>query len=117
MKLALQSLTAVAGVLSMTASQAGDLTGRVATLAPFLESQNQLYVSLVDTPGNALPDGGSGASCSNQFAVANMSDANFRNFIYPLLLIAKSADAPITLRTRGCFGPHPIIVGVDYSPR
>jgi hypothetical protein len=46
-----------------------------------------------------------------------MSDTNFKNFIYPVILMAKAADATITLRTSGCSGTYPMIIGVDYSPR
>ena len=117
MKVFVRSVLAVtAGICSATSS-AADLTGRVATLAPFLDTQNQLYVSLSGTPSNAIPDGTPTGTCSNTFAVAQMSDANFKSFIYPLLLAAKATDTPITLRTRGCLNGYPIIVGVDYSPR
>jgi hypothetical protein len=46
-----------------------------------------------------------------------MNDANFKSFVYPILLMAKAADGLITLRTSGCFSGYPIIIGVDYTPR
>jgi hypothetical protein len=100
-----------------TWSLAADLTGKVDVIAPILAGQNQVYVRLKETVGNAIPSGSPGGSCSNSFAFVNMSDANFKNFVYPLLLLAKASDEFITLRTSGCDGAFPIIIGVDYPPR
>jgi hypothetical protein len=96
---------------------AGDLTGRISTIAPIL-GQNQLYIRLADTDNSAIPSGSPVGTCSNAFAVVEMSDAYFKTFVYPLVLMAQAADAPITLRTSGCLeGLYPRIIGVDYPPR
>jgi len=110
-------LTAVVALTHSPTCIAGDLTGRINVIAPYLAGQNQLYVSLKDTTNNAIPDGSPGGTCPSTFAIALMSDANFKNFIYPVILIAKTTDTFITLRTNGCFGAYPLIVGVDYTPR
>jgi hypothetical protein len=105
-------------VLIASESSAGDLTGRIDVIAPVAQGvQAQVYLRMKDTPGGALPSGLPGASCSTQFAVAEMGDTNFKNFIYPLILMAKATDALITLRTNGCNGIYPMIIGIDYSPR
>jgi hypothetical protein len=108
--------TAIA--LAFSASvQADDLTGNIDVVAPILAGQNQLYVTLKNTTNNAVPNGSPGGTCSNSFSIALMSDANFKSFVYPLILIAKATNTQITLRTNGCIGIYPVIVGVDYTPR
>jgi hypothetical protein len=97
--------------------EGGDLTGRINTIAPILATQNQIYISMTGTTGNAIPDGLPGGSCSNTYAFADMANANFKSFVYPIILMAKAADAEITLRTSGCISGYPIIIGVDYTPR
>ncbi|WP_161829531.1 hypothetical protein [Steroidobacter agaridevorans] len=110
-------LFAMAAIAAPLAVSAGDLTGRISTIAPIL-GQDQLYIRLTDTTNNAVPSGSPAGSCSNAFAIAEMGNTNFKNYIYPLILMAQAADAPITLRTNGCLeGLYPIIVGVDYPPR
>jgi hypothetical protein len=100
------------------AAAAGDLTEKTSTIAPTTNGQNYVYIRLTGTPGNANPSGSPSGSCSNLFAVALMTDSNFKSFIYPLILMAQTADAAITLRTNGCVeGTYPLIVGVDYPPR
>ena len=99
-------------------SEAGDLTGKIGTIDPYLNGQNQVYISLKNTTNNALPDGSPGGSCSGQFAFADMNDAFFKSFVYTLIVLAKATDTFITLRTNGCFAAqYPVIVGVDYTPR
>jgi hypothetical protein len=104
--------------LAFSASvEAGDLTGKIDVVAPYLAGQNQLYLTLKNTTNSVVPDGSPGGTCSSSFAIALMSDANFKNFVYPLILLAKATDTSITLRTNGCYGTYPLIVGVDYTPR
>lgn len=117
MSMANRIFLAMVAFASPLAVSAGDLTGRISTIAPIL-GQNQLYIRLTDTPNNAIPSGSPGGTCSNVFAAVEMSDGYFKTFVYPLILMAQAADAPITLRTSGCFdGVYPLIVGVDYPPR
>lgn len=117
MSLANRKFLAMAALAFPLAVSAGDLTGRISTIAPIL-GQNLLYLRLTDTTNNAIPSGSPGGTCSNVFAVAPMSDAYFKTFVYPLILLAQAADAPITLRTSGCLeGAYPLIIGVDYPPR
>ena len=107
----------MAAVALPAAASAGDLTGKISTIAPIL-GQNVLYLRLTGTANNALPSGLPAGSCSNEFAAVEMSDTYFKTFVYPLILMAQAADAAITLRTNGCFdGSYPRIVGVDYPPR
>ncbi|MBL8269952.1 hypothetical protein [Steroidobacter sp.] len=47
----------------------------------------------------------------------SLDDAYLKNFIYPLILMAQAADATFTLRTNGCLGQYPMIVGADCPPR
>ncbi len=110
-------MAVAAAFLSSGISHAGDLSGKIYTIAPYLGNQNKLYLRLTGTPGNAQPDGSPSGSCSDVYAVADMTDPYFKGFVYPLIVLAKAADSFITLRTLGCSGPYPAIVGVDYPPR
>lgn len=117
MSIANRILLAMAALTTPLAVSAGDLTGKISTIAPIL-GQNHLYIRLADTPNNAIPSGSPAGTCSNIFAVVVMDDGHFKTFVYPLILMAQAADAPITLRTSGCLeGTYPLIVGVDYPPR
>ena len=73
--------------------------------------QGLVYFTLKNSP--TLDGGG----CPSSFFVARMSDQNFKTFVYPLLLSAKVTDADLSLIVSGCFGPYPIVVGAEYSPK
>jgi len=46
------------------------------------------------------------------------TDNNFRQFIYPVMLIAKASQDTITICTNGCISStYPQIDTVEYSPR
>lgn len=107
----------VAIFMSASSAAAGDLSGRIDTIGPILGTQNQIYISMTGTAGGAIPNGSPSGSCSSAWAYADMTNEYFKSYVYPLILMAKSAEASITLRTSGCFGAYPVIVGVDYSPR
>jgi hypothetical protein len=99
--------------LTLVASNAfADATviGQIQMLQPY-SPQGLVYVELQGAP--QLDGGG----CPNTFFVGEMSDANFKSFIYPTLLAANAAGGTIKLIVNGCSGAYPIVIGLEYSPR
>ena len=83
---------------------------KVKTIQPYLP-QRWVYIT---TESGALLDGG---GCESDWFVGQMSDDNFKCFVYSLIIAAKVAGADIEIRVGECNGAYPNIVGLEYSPR
>jgi hypothetical protein len=58
-----------------------------------------------------------GSGCSSRYFVGQMSDPNFKSFVFPSLLAANATGTTIHLVVSGCDGLYPIIVSVEYGLR
>lgn len=89
---------------------ADSVTGTIHMIEP-ISSQNLLYIHLTGKPVF------NGGGCSSEFAVHVLDDTAFKNFTYPLILMAKATNQPAVVTVNGCQGVYPIITTVEFSPR
>ncbi len=103
-------LSAASALFASNAYADATVIGQIQMLQPY-SPQGLVYVEMQGAP--QLDGGG----CPNTFFVGEMSDANFKGFIYPALLAADVAGGTIKLIVNGCYSTYPIVVGLEYSPR
>ena len=106
-------LTAVwlGAMLSTPAAFAdASVVGQIQMVQPY-SPQGLVYIEMQGAP--QLDGGG----CPSSFFVGQMSDANFKSFVYPALLAANVAGSTIRLIVSGCYSQYPLVVGLEYSPR
>ena len=98
------------GLFAGAARAQSSVVGKVHMIYPYLP-QGLVYVHLKGYPSL------SGGACSSVFFVGHMNDANFKAYVYSALLTAKASSADVKLYVEGCYGPYPLISGMEYSLR
>jgi hypothetical protein len=58
-----------------------------------------------------------GTTCSNVFTGNSVDDDRFMNLVWPLLIMAKSRNLPVTILTEACLTSYPTIHAVDVEAR
>ena len=58
-----------------------------------------------------------GGGCPSRWAGSFLDDAKFRQFVWPLLMTAKTTKEDILITVNGCIGAVPKIEWVDLLPR
>ena len=89
---------------------ANDLTGYIQTLHVDLKSK-LFYIQLMGTPQF------NGGGCKSIFTGNSLNNINFRDFVMPVLIAAKTKGGKVRVWVKGCNGSYPKIYAVDWSPR
>lgn len=102
----------ILGYFAAAAANADCVTGTIHTIMPW-ESAGAVYVEMT----GAVTLQGSCPAPSTWF-VQLFTDNNFRQFVYPALLMAKATQDIVTICASGCISStYPAIDSVEYSPR
>lgn len=99
----------VATLLCSGQAIAGDHTGTIKTL------HINLQTSFAHVKLNGVPVAGS--SCTNEFTANSVDDDRFMNLVWPVLIMAKSRNLPVTIKTDACLNGYPVIFAADVEPR
>jgi hypothetical protein len=89
---------------------ANDLTGYIQSL--HVNTKSKLFhVQLTGTPNF------NGSGCKSIWTGNSLGEANFKEFVMPILIAAKTKGEKVRIWVSGCNGPYPKISAVDWSPR
>ena len=96
-------------ILISNNAYANSLTGTIHTLHVNLKT-NRAHIYL---EGKPTFDGG---GCQGYWTGNSLDDIKFRQFIWPLLMTAKSTKEQVRVAVDGCIGNYPIIKIIDFVP-
>lgn len=99
---------------TISGAYADTVVGKIHTVHSNIETRR----AHIQMEGSPVPTFNGGSACTGVPWTGNsMDDNDFRQFVLPILLTAKTTGETISITVNGCVGAFPRITGVDYSPR